>query len=137
MLLLLLFIIVIESLLFPILIICVLFDWSVSLSQTKVGTVGCTLWLALSKQMKILFFLWQQYYSHPTQHPPPPPTSPYWNCGSILSLVYILFSFVSNSLSQITIPKNLSTLATTNLGCWFWRLSIFNVPPLPNCQQPQ
>ena len=56
MLLLLLFIIVIESLLFPILIICVLFDWSVSLSQTKVGRVGCTLWLALSKQMKILFF---------------------------------------------------------------------------------
>ena len=74
MLLLLLFIIVIESLLFPILIICVLFDWSVSRSQTKVGTVGRTLLLALSKQMKILFFLCQQYYSPPTQHPPPPPT---------------------------------------------------------------
>ena len=55
-LLLLLFIIVIESLLFPVLIICVLFDWSVSLSKRKVGTVGCTLWLALSKQIKILFF---------------------------------------------------------------------------------
>ena len=27
-------------------------------------------------------------------------------CGSILSLVQILFSFVSNSLSFITIPKN-------------------------------
>ena len=27
-------------------------------------------------------------------------------CGSILSLVLILFSFVSNSLSCITIPKN-------------------------------
>ena len=27
-------------------------------------------------------------------------------CGSILSLVQILFSFVSNSLSCITIPKN-------------------------------
>ena len=53
---LLLFIIVIESLLFPVLIICVLFDWSVSLSKKKVGTVGCTLWLALSKQIKILFF---------------------------------------------------------------------------------
>ena len=54
--LLLLFIIVIESLLFPVLIICVLFDWSVSLSKKKVDTVGCTLWLALSKQIKILFF---------------------------------------------------------------------------------
>ena len=41
--------------LFPDLIICVLFDWSVSPSKKKVGTVGCTLWLALSKQIKILF----------------------------------------------------------------------------------
>ena len=47
---------VIESLLFPVLSICVLFDWSVSLSKKRVGTVGCTLWLALSKQIKILFF---------------------------------------------------------------------------------
>ena len=53
---LLLFIIVIESLLFPVLIISVMFDWSVSLSKKKVGTVGSTLWLALSKQIKILFF---------------------------------------------------------------------------------
>ena len=48
--LLLLFSIVIESLLFPVLSICVLFDYSVSLSKKKVGTIGCTLWLALSKQ---------------------------------------------------------------------------------------
>ena len=35
----------------------------------------------------------------------------YWCicCGSILSLVYILFSFVSNSLSYITIPSNIQT----------------------------
>ena len=31
----------------------------------------------------------------------------YWLCcGSILSLVYILFPFVLNSLSHITIPQN-------------------------------
>ena len=30
----------------------------------------------------------------------------WWCCGSILSLVQISFSFVSNSLSYITIPKN-------------------------------
>ena len=60
--------------LFPVLIICMLFDWSVSLTKKKVGTVGCTLWLALSKQIKILFFfLWQQHYSHPTPTPSPPP----------------------------------------------------------------
>ena len=53
---LLLFIIVLESLLFPVLIISVMFDWSVSLSKKKVGTVGSTLSLALSKQIKILFF---------------------------------------------------------------------------------
>ena len=59
MLLLLLFIMVIESLLFPVLRSWLLFDWSVWLSKEKVGTVGCTLWLALSKRIKILFFLWQ------------------------------------------------------------------------------
>ena len=50
---------VIESLLFPVLRSWLLFDWSVWLSKEKVGTVGCTLWLALSKRIKILFFLWQ------------------------------------------------------------------------------
>ena len=83
MLLLLLFIIVIESLLFSVLIICVLFDWSVSLSKRKVGTVGCTLWLALSKQINFFFFfLWQQHYSHPT----PPP--------SHLSILKLWFNFI-------------------------------------------
>ena len=71
-LLLLLFIIVIESLLFPVLIICVLFDWSVSLSKKKVGTVGCTLWLALSKQIKIPFFVTTTLIS-PHPHPLSPP----------------------------------------------------------------
>ena len=42
--------------LFPVLIISVMFDWSVSLSKKKGGTVGSTLWLALSKQIKIFFF---------------------------------------------------------------------------------
>ena len=70
--LLLLFIIVIESLLFPVLIICVLFDWSVSLGKKKVGTVGCTLWLALSKQIKIPFFVTTTLFS-PHPHPLPPP----------------------------------------------------------------
>ena len=50
-----------------------LFDWSVSLSQKKVRTVGCTLWLALSKQIKIIIFLSKQDYSHPTPLPPRPP----------------------------------------------------------------
>ena len=71
-LLLLLFIIVIESLLFPTLIICVLFDWSVSLSQTKVGTVGCTLWLALSKQIKVLFFFFVTTTLFSPHNPPRP-----------------------------------------------------------------
>ena len=68
MLLLFLSIIVIESLLFPVLIICVLFDWSVSLSKKKVGTVGCTLWLALSKQIKFFFFVTTTLFS---SLPPP------------------------------------------------------------------
>ena len=68
MLLLFLSIIVIESLLFPVLIICVLFDWSVSLSEKKVGAVGCTLWLALSKQIKIFFFVTTTLFS---SLPPP------------------------------------------------------------------
>ena len=61
-----------ESLLFPVVIICVLFDWSVSLSKRKVGTVGCTLWLALSKQIKLLFFFVTTtlFSPHPTPLPP-------------------------------------------------------------------
>ena len=46
-----------------------LFDWSVSLSKKKVGTVGCTLWVTLSKQINFFFFLWQQHYFQP--HPIP------------------------------------------------------------------
>ena len=76
-LLLLLFIIVIESLLFPVLIICVLFDWSVSLSKRKVGTVGYTLWLALSKQIKNLFFFFFCDNNIILTPPHPPPTFPY------------------------------------------------------------
>ena len=68
---LLLFSIVIESLLFPVLSICVLFDWSVSLSKKMVGTVGCTLWPALSKQIKIIFFCVKT-----TLFSPPPPSPP-------------------------------------------------------------
>ena len=88
MLLLLLFIIVIESLLFPVLIICVLFDWSVSLSKKKrfVQLAVLSGWhyqdkskfflnfilkncLKLSKIVPVWSFLWQQHYSHPS--PPP------------------------------------------------------------------
>ena len=67
----LLFSIVIESLLFPVLSICVLFDWSVSLSKKKVGTVGCTLWPVLSKQIKIIFFCDNNIILTPTPLPPP------------------------------------------------------------------
>ena len=71
MLLLLLFIIVIESLeLFLVLIICVLFDWAVSFSKKKVDIVGCTLWVALSKQIKIVFFATTTLFS-PHPHPLP------------------------------------------------------------------
>ena len=113
MLLLLLFSIVIESLLFPVLSICVLFDWSVSLSKKKkVGTVGCTLRLALSKQIKINFFCDNNIILTPPPPLPPP-----------------LHTEI------VTIPKNLPTLAGANLGCS--GDSIFNFPPLPNCQQPQ
>ena len=86
----LLFSIVIESFLFPVLSICVLFDWSVSLSKKMVGTVGCTLWPALSKQIKIIFFVWKQHYSHP--HRPPPHLSilKLWS-NFILGLNFIFF----------------------------------------------
>ena len=58
-------------------------------AKKKVGTVGCTLWLALSKQINF-FFLWQQHYSHP--HPPPPHLSilKLWS-NFILGLNFIFF----------------------------------------------
>ena len=70
-LLLLLFIMVIESLLFPVLRSWLLFDWSVWLSKEKVGTVGCTLWLALSKRIKFFFFVTTTLFSPPPPSPPP------------------------------------------------------------------
>ena len=131
MLLLLLFVIVIESLLFPVLIICVLFDWSVSLSQKKkVCTVGCTLWLALSRQIKILFkFYFEKllkvikksscliFFVTATLFSPLPP---------LLSILKLWFNFILglnfifsffNSLSYITIPKNLPTLEAWEIAC--------------------
>ena len=73
MLLLLLFSMVIESLLFPVLSICVLFDWSVSLSQKKVGTVGCRLSGWHYQNKSIFFFVTTTLFS---PQPPPPPHTP-------------------------------------------------------------
>ena len=75
MLLLLLFSIVIESLLFPVLSICVLFDWSVSLSKKKrlVQLAVLSGWHYQNKS-KLIFFVTTTLFS---AHPPPSPTSPY------------------------------------------------------------
>ena len=48
--------------------------WLVSVTQPKkVGTVGCTLWLALSTQIKILFFFCDNNIILTPPTPPPPP----------------------------------------------------------------
>ena len=73
-----------------------------NLTEKVVG--GCTLWLALSKQIKF-FFLWQQHYSHPTPTPYPSPISPYWNCGSILCLVFLRSSRCFVLLTRVHLKK--------------------------------
>ena len=68
---LLLFIIVIESFLFPILIICVLFDWSVSLSQKRLVQLAVLSgWHYQHKSKFSFFFVTTTLFS---PHPPPPP----------------------------------------------------------------
>ena len=57
-------------------------------------------------------------------------------CGLILSLVQILFSFVLNSLSYITIPKiklnhNMSTITNTSKLCYIILLLCFH--PFHSC----
>ena len=136
MLLLLLFIIVIESLLFPVLIICVLFDWSVSLSKKKVGTVGCTLWLALSKQIKILFFVTTTLFSphpHPLPHAPPLHTEIVVQFYPWSKFYFLLFQTHYHTLPypKTYLPWQEPTSVVDSGD------SIFNFPPLPNCQQPQ
>ena len=88
---LLLFSIVIESLLFPVLSICVLFDWSVITQQEK-GWYSWLYSLAGTIKTNHFFFLWQQPYSHP--HPPPPHLSilKLWS-KFILGLNFIFFCF--------------------------------------------
>ena len=127
--LLLLFSIVIESLLFPCpQYLCVV--WLVSITQQKkVGTVGCTHRLALSKQIKIIFLVTATLFLPPL---PPPHLSilKLWS-NFILGLNFIFFSFKLSII--ITIPKNLPTLAGTNLGCSgdSPQLSTAPITPLP------
>ena len=68
--------------------------------------------LKLSKKVPVWSFLWQQHYSHPS--PPLLSILKLW-FNFILGLNFIFFFF--NSLSYITIPKNLSTLEAWEIAC--------------------
>ena len=131
---LLLFTIVIESLLFPVLSICVLFDWSVSLSKKKVGTVGCTLWLALSKQIKFFFFVTTTLFSPPPPSPPPLHTEIViqfypWSIKFYFLLFQTHYHILPYPKTYLPWQEPTSVVDSGD--------SIFNFPPLPNCQQPQ
>ena len=136
MLLLLLLIIVIESWLFSVLIICVLFDWSVSLSKRKVGTVGCTLWLALSKQINFFFFFFfvtTTLFSPHSTPLPPLHTEIVVQFYPWYKFCFLLFQTHYHTLPypKTYLPWQQPTLVVDSGD------SIFNFPPLPNCQQPQ
>ena len=94
-----------------------LFDWSVSFSKKKVGTVGCTLRLALSKQIKIIFFVATTLFSSHLS------ILKLWS-NFILSLNFLFFCF---KLIIIHYHTQKPTYLGRNQPRLFWRL-----PPTVN-----
>ena len=103
-----------------------LFDWSVSFSKKKVGTVGCTLRLALSKQIKIFFFVATTLFS------PHLSILKLWS-NFILSLNFLFFCF---KLIIIHYHTQKPTYLGRNQPRLFWRLFIFNFPLSPTVNSP-
>ena len=103
-----------------------LFDWSVSFSKKKVGTVGCTLRLALSKQIKIIFFVATTLFSSHLS------ILKLWS-NFILSLNFLFFCF---KLIIIHYHTQKPTYLGRNQPRLFWRLFIFNFPLSPTVNSP-
>ena len=103
-----------------------LFDWSVSFSKKKVGTVGCTLRLALSKQIKIIFLVATTLFSSHLS------ILKLWS-NFILSLNFLFFCF---KLIIIHYHTQKPTYLGRNQPRLFWRLFIFNFPLSPTVNSP-
>ena len=130
---LLLFSIVIESLLFPVLSICVLFDWSVITQQEK----GWYSWLySLAGTIKtnhFFFFVTTTLFSPPPTSPPPLHTEIVVQIYPWPKFYFLLFQTHYRTLQypKTYLPWQEPTSVVDSGD------SIFNFPPLPNCQQPQ